>query len=238
MSASKASGGEYGEDRTLEFTFTRTGSLDQPMSLAYTTSGTAVAGIDFTALPGVVTIPAGQESAKVTVEIRSDASAEGDETVVLSLIPNESYISRNPVSAAATIKDRPLHAYLHASGVGAAEGDDDGDGMPNLLEYFMGTAASESSSVSSLVAVANRDGSFSARFPHAKAASDLSSAVEWSTDLVNWHRSGDSDGRRTGTIATQRVSPEEEDPETIEAVLTITAGPAPQTVYLRLAVTP
>ena len=238
VSATKASGGEYGEDRTLEFTFTRSSSLDQPMGLAYSTGGTAVAGIDFTALPVVLTIPAGEASATVTVEIRPDAAAEGDETVVLSVIASENHTTSNPVSAVGTIKDRPLHAYLHASGLGAADGDDDGDGMPNLLEYFMGTSASEPSSLASMAATAGGNGSFSARFPHAKSASDLSPAVEWSTDLIHWHRSGESDGQRTATIVTQRVSPEDEDPETLEAVLTVTSGPAPQGVYLRLAVTP
>lgn len=238
VSATKASGGEYGEDRTLEFTFGRSGSLDQAMSLAYSTGGTAVAGIDFTALPGVVTIPAGEASATVPVEIRADAAAEGDETIVLSVIEGEQYSTSAPASAVATIKDRPLHAYLHASGVGAAEGDDDGDGMPNLLEYFMGTEAGTGSSVASLAAIARGDGSFAARFPHAKSASDLSSAVEWSSDLTHWYRSGESDGQRTATISTQRVSPENEDPETLEAVLTVTSGPALQSVYLRLAVTP
>lgn len=238
VSATKASGGEYGEDRTLEFTFTRSGSLDQAMSFAYSTSGTAVSGIDFTALPGVVTIPAGQASATVAIEIRSDASAEGDETVVLSIIAGEQYSTSSPASAVATIKDRPLHEYLHTGGLGAAEGDDDGDGIPNLLEYFMGTQPSVKSSFASLASGVNQDGKFTARFPHAKSASDLSSAVEWSADLIDWYRSGDSDGQRTATISTRTVSPENEDPETIEAVLTVTAGLAPQSIYLRLAVTP
>ena len=62
-----------------------------------------------------------------------------------------------------------------------------------------------------------------------------SAAVQWSTDLVTWHDSGASDGSRTGEIASQTV---QDDPETIETVLTFSSGTGPGTAYLRLVVTP
>jgi len=238
VDATQATASEYGENRTLIFTFTRTGQTTEPLTVAYSTGGTAQQGIDFVALPGIVTIPAGASSAQVLVEIRSDSSSEGPETVTLSLINGAEYSTRAPVSASGTITDRPLQAYLHAKGLTTADADDDGDGLSNILEYYLGTSGNDVASRASLTAIQGSDGSFSARFPHAKEAIDLSAAVEWSTDMINWQRTGESDGQRTAAITTRVVSPEAEDPETIEAVLTITEGPVPSGVFLRLAVAP
>lgn len=229
-----ANGGEYGEDRSLSFTVSRTGATDSPLTIAYSTSGTAQAGLDFTAPPGFVQIPAGQNSAVVTIQILEDAAAEGDETVTLTLIDGDFHELSTAVSATGTIKDRPLQAFLRAGGMSNPEADDDGDGSPNILEYYFGSNPEHAT----VKAVSTGAGSFIARFPRSKSATDVNATVQWSTDLNSWHASGAGDGSRTGAIAIQTVSPEQEDPETIEAVLTFPEGSAPATAYLRLVVTP
>jgi hypothetical protein len=90
----------------------------------------------------------------------------------------------------------------------------------------------------SLRVVAASNGVFSARFPHSKGVTDVASAVEWSTDLAHWHRSGESNGLQSAAIHLQPVSPPDDDPETLEAVLTIAHGPVPPSIYLRLVVIP
>ncbi|RYD22360.1 MAG: hypothetical protein EOP87_27035, partial [Verrucomicrobiaceae bacterium] len=116
-------GGETG-DTTLAFTVTRTGDLSQPLMVHYTTSGTATAGSDYTALSGSVEIPATMASAVITIQVLPDNEIEGDETLTLTLQD-----VATPSSATVFIKDRPLHAYLHANGLLSATADDDGDGI-------------------------------------------------------------------------------------------------------------
>ena len=110
--------------------------------------------------------------------------------------------------------------------------------MENILEYYMGTDGDDAVSQATVTAVAVGDGTFTASFPRAKGATDVNASVQWSTDLVNWFTTGQSNGTQTGDIVTQVVSPPEADPETLHAVLTISPGPAPAAIYLRLSVTP
>jgi PKD repeat protein len=56
-----------------------------PLTVGYTVSGTATPGVDYTALPGSVTIPAGQNSAVVSIQGILDYTVEGTETVILDL---------------------------------------------------------------------------------------------------------------------------------------------------------
>ncbi|MCF8464951.1 MAG: choice-of-anchor L domain-containing protein [Flavobacteriales bacterium] len=60
-------------------------SNSSPLTVGYLVSGTATPGVDYTALPGSVTIPAGQNSAVVNIEGILDYTTEGTETVVLNL---------------------------------------------------------------------------------------------------------------------------------------------------------
>ena len=57
----------------------------QPTTVAYSVTGTATSGTDFTALSGSVTIPVGDTSATVPVSILEDVLIEGDETIVVTL---------------------------------------------------------------------------------------------------------------------------------------------------------
>ena len=236
VTATDEVGGEHGEDRSMSFTFTRTGNNSNPLTLAYATGGTAQAGLDFQSLPGVAEIPAGLDATTVTVEVQPDSAAEGDETLVLSLINGDLYESGAQMMATGVIKDRPLQAFLHGKALNGVDHDDDGDGTENILEYYFGNENADATGT--LTAASGANGTFTARFPRSKAATDVTATVQWSTDLKQWHESGQSNGAQTAAIALQPVSPPEEDPETIEAVLSISAGPLPLTVYLRLVVTP
>ncbi len=53
--------------------------------IAYTVTGTATSGADYTALSGTVTIPAGQTTATITIPVIDDAIVEGPETVIVTM---------------------------------------------------------------------------------------------------------------------------------------------------------
>ncbi|MFM1874331.1 MAG: hypothetical protein RL266_68 [Bacteroidota bacterium] len=60
-------------------------SNNSPLTVGYTVSGTATPGTDYTALPGSITIPAGQDSVILNIQGILDFTAEGIETVILDL---------------------------------------------------------------------------------------------------------------------------------------------------------
>lgn len=74
-----------------EFRITRTGSLADSLTVRYDLSGSAVDGADYTALSGVVTIPAGASSAVVRVVSLSGGLLGFPKTVVLSLRADAAY---------------------------------------------------------------------------------------------------------------------------------------------------
>lgn len=76
--------------RPAEVRFTRTGDDDVPLTLAYTVSGTAVAGWDYEALSGQVTIPAGSSSAPLSIKPLLAPPGFG-RTLTLTLAPSGDY---------------------------------------------------------------------------------------------------------------------------------------------------
>jgi len=68
------------------FRFTRTGSTASPLVVTFTVDGTATPGVDYQALSGTVTIPAGALFADVVVTtLKDSANQEADETVIVTV---------------------------------------------------------------------------------------------------------------------------------------------------------
>jgi hypothetical protein len=89
-----------------QFTVTRTGKTDSPLTLNYTITGTATNGTDYKSLSGSVTIPAGLSSFRIPLIPIDDIAVEGNETVELTLTPNLTYkIDPNGGDATVTIAD-------------------------------------------------------------------------------------------------------------------------------------
>jgi hypothetical protein len=86
------------------FQVTRSGSTSQPLTVAYTLGGTAIAGSDYLALPGSLTIPAGESSAEILITPVDDLIPEDDETVVVSL-SSGNYIVGPRATATVVIAD-------------------------------------------------------------------------------------------------------------------------------------
>ncbi|HXC99615.1 MAG TPA: Ig-like domain-containing protein, partial [Verrucomicrobiae bacterium] len=93
------------------FTVHRWGDLSDDLTVAYGIGGTASNGVDYVALPGVVTIPAGEISARITIVPLDKVPPEAIKTVVLSLTPDTNlppdYVLGIPRRAAAIILDGP-----------------------------------------------------------------------------------------------------------------------------------
>lgn len=99
------------------FTVTRTGGdLTQPLTVAYTTAGTATAGTDYGTPGGTVTIPANAASATVTLTPINDLDAEGEESIFLTLTDGPSYNPAPGVGAYATIEDNDFSTALTSGG--------------------------------------------------------------------------------------------------------------------------
>lgn len=94
-----------GDTDTGEFEFTRVGSVAEDLVVYYTISGSAQSGVDYTPLPGMVTIPAGQSKASVSFAAIDDLLVEGKETLVVTIAPNAAYLVGEYSSAQVTIVD-------------------------------------------------------------------------------------------------------------------------------------
>ena len=76
-----------------QFTFARTGGTTNPLTVYYTTGGTAIKGTDYQNLIGSVTIPAGSTTATIPINVIDDGLVEGSETAIINLSANTNYNS-------------------------------------------------------------------------------------------------------------------------------------------------
>lgn len=88
-----------------QFAVTRTGSTAVEQTVYFAMSGSAEAGVDYASTGAQVTIAAGAATAMVTVTPVDDASHEGDESVVLTLVAAAGYAVGTPSTATVTIQD-------------------------------------------------------------------------------------------------------------------------------------
>ncbi|MEQ1750115.1 MAG: Calx-beta domain-containing protein, partial [Prosthecobacter sp.] len=75
----------------LGYYFSRTGATTSALTVNFTLSGTATAGLDYTSASSSVIIPAGAKGAYASIFMLGDSLAEGTETVILNLAPGTGY---------------------------------------------------------------------------------------------------------------------------------------------------
>ena len=125
--ATDGSASESGDTGT--FVVSRSGPTTNALTVEYAIGGTATNGTDYQLIPASVTIPAGAESATITITPASDPSAEGDENVALTLTANPNYLIGAPGAAAVTIVDAaplPIVTVTAADAAAAETGPDAG----------------------------------------------------------------------------------------------------------------
>lgn len=113
--------------------------LNQPINgpLKYTVGGTASSGQDYDALPGLVAVTG--NSADIQITIKNDTVYEGNETIVLSLLPGKDYLLGTKRSHTVTLKDNPGASgadylfILSSLTPGVAGSTKDGKGFPGSL---------------------------------------------------------------------------------------------------------
>ena len=101
------------------FTFTRSGNAGADLEVKYAIGGTATSGSDYEAIAESVTIPAGSDTATVTVTAIDDLLQEVDETVSLTIAPDAAYIVSANAGAAVTIQSDELISDLIVSSFSA-----------------------------------------------------------------------------------------------------------------------
>jgi hypothetical protein len=93
------------EDGTAgRFVIRVSGRLALGRTVGFSLSGTAASGLDYRALPGFAS-PARSDAAELTVLAADDAEREGEETVVLTLLPGDGYRVGRPSDATVRIRD-------------------------------------------------------------------------------------------------------------------------------------
>ena len=237
LAATDASAGELGPDQSIVFTVTRTGATTSALTVPLVASGSATAGQDYTGFSGSVTIPAGQTSVLLTLSALADSNAEGTESITVTLDSSSVFNLGTPSSASASVADSPAQSFYYSAIADPAKrgpaDDPDGDGIPNLLEYFMGTGPDSSSSGGSVTI--KDPAAFTVTYQRAKGITDVSASLEWSPDLANWYTSGQSDGTRSITFV-ETVSPGAGNtPDTVEAATSI-SGQTAARLFIRLHV--
>lgn len=121
---------------TGAFMVHRSGSLANALVVQLAAAGTATRGTDYT-MPLSVTIPAGLASAEVTLTPLVDATAEGDETAIVSIVQTNDVRVVNPGTATCVIQDAELPNVTISGGGTIAEG-----GTRNLTISRTGSTAS------------------------------------------------------------------------------------------------
>ena len=87
------------------FTVSRTGSTANALTVTYVVRGTAVAGSDYTALPGTITFLPGETSTNITVVPLNDSTGELTETVIVNLNTAPGYEVFDPWAAVEILDD-------------------------------------------------------------------------------------------------------------------------------------
>ena len=158
------------------FTISRTGNTTTALAVDFTVTGTATAGDDYTSIPSTATIPVGESSVTVSVDIADDNLFETDETVIVTLDSGNNYSLGDTSQATITITSdeaKPVVSIV-ATDATANEPNDDGE-----FTISRTGDTSEELAVSLLVA-----GSASAGTDYEAIASTLTIAAGESSALV------------------------------------------------------
>jgi hypothetical protein len=101
-----------GNTTKFDFTVTLSAAYNQAVTVHYdTANGTALAGSDYQAKSGTVTIPAGTTSAKFTILVNGDKAKEPDETFFVNLSAPSSYAVIDDPQGIGTILDDDTHPH-------------------------------------------------------------------------------------------------------------------------------
>ncbi|MCW1885589.1 Ig-like domain-containing protein [Luteolibacter flavescens] len=226
-----------GADDPATIRISRAGKLTEDLAVRLGMSGTAQAGMDFAALPDVVTIPAGAAHLDLPVTAVADPVAEGEESVTLSLLDDPGYVAGESTTATVMISDPPFDAWRFASFraleradplVSGFESVPFPGGIANGLAYALGLDPA-AATPAMLPRPRSHDGRFALSFKRPAGLPGVSYQVESSTTLAPpWQSVPPEDWI---------IQPHEDGTETIIVRDPLLPGESPG-LFLRLKVTP
>jgi hypothetical protein len=195
--ASDAAAGEFG-DNGGRFAVVRSGDPNPAVTVNYSVTGTAIPGVDYAALPGSITLPAGVSSTNIYVTPLGGGLLTNQVTVVVNLGASPDYSLTLLTNATVVIADHPINVWLRANFsagdladpvVSGDAANPDLDSAPNLMEYALGTSPKTWDASHFLPSLSG--GRFLVTFPLSKSALDVLLTPEWSTNLVTWQSGTD-----------------------------------------------
>jgi len=170
----------------LVFTITLSNAATTDVTLDYATAaGTAIAGTDFTAATGSLTIPAGQTSATITVKVNGDTLDEANETLTLTL-SNVVGATLLDGEATGTIEDDDAAPTISIGDVTVVEGD---SGTVNAVFTVTLSAAS---GLPVTVNFATADGTATAGSDYIAATGDVTFAPGETSKTITVQTIGDT----------------------------------------------
>lgn len=188
-----------GHATAVSFVLHRAGVIDQPLSVQFLLTGTASPGKDFVTIPLSASFAAGEDSARVAVQLIDDIQQEEEEKLTLTLTESRQYTLGARAQATLVIQDDD-EAVLSGYGKWAAERgiggptlDDDGDQRPNLMEYALGTdpkAVTPGSPLLAEVTAIGGQSMLAVRIARNGKPTDVDFDFEISSDLMVWKSAG------------------------------------------------
>jgi hypothetical protein len=106
-----------GSGTGLTLRIRRAGATNSPLTVNYTVTGTAVAGVDYNALSGSATIAAGAHSVNVPISVIESAKKTGARTLAISLAKDAGYVAAAPSQITFTITDETAGTSLPKPGL-------------------------------------------------------------------------------------------------------------------------
>ncbi len=148
-------------DRGRTFKVTAQPPPRRATPVAYAVGGTAVGGVDYEALSGMVTIPAGRTSAEIVIkpyrQVLPEGKAAEKKTVVLTL-PPQPFIYFDFFGYLTDVRTRPVSVVIGSSTAGAAPPRHRQPVSKTLENPAVAKLRSEVSQLSWIVFTANSDG--------------------------------------------------------------------------------
>ena len=189
--ATSGSANEYGP-LSGAFTISRTGGTEITLPVSYAIAGSAINGSDYQSIAGSATIAAGASSRLVTITPILQQSALGNRTVTLTSSSSSQYNLGADLSDTVTIYDTPFNQWRiqnFGASANAAQAAPTAywtaGGIKNLLAYALGINP-KNPNPSLLPSVSVVSDYLTLSYAPNTAATDVTYAVQASTDLVNW----------------------------------------------------
>jgi subtilisin family serine protease/sugar lactone lactonase YvrE len=215
------------------FVLSREGNASIPLNVQLLAGGTAVPGTAYHALPTSVVMAAGVSAVEIPLLL---LPGHGAGTIDLTVSPGVGYEPGVASTANITIVAAEFSEWLDAAKDArpeldlSANGDPNGNGLPNLMEYLLGRSPFEASHGNPLeISGAANPAAFTASFRALKNPLGAALAVEFSGNLTAWNVNWE------GAPAIEEVGRQDhgDGTETVTVRLSAAAATQPD-AYLRL----